>query len=580
MKTSKDIIKYTKFSRPLFLITFLGILTRIIYWAIYPLNWKLHASFNVFEMGVIPYLSNFSGYKPGRMPFFDAFSAAFYLPFSNLLGAKALVVFNIFVTSAAIPIFYFAVKRLFSSNIAIPATILFALYPKYIVLTSTGLPEAASVSFLVLGLYAFATGRNTGILTHYGVSGVFITLSFLMFVPAVAAGMLLAASIYFSGVRCQRKQNVWPRRLLPDKKLLSFSVVPGCVGLLYLLFGPASRIAEGLSEGSLSVFSNPGAYSILEKTFWYLSYNFFDFWWHTRGFDRERGIRALVESLQGFFTSIFPLYLLGWTGITLTFSGLIFVGIGVFIRRRQSVDILFISWIFVYVVLFNYKNLGWVGGFQTRHIFPIFPALCIAFGVGVCEIQKIYQDTDLPISEWVHRWTVVLFILVLGLSVLFVNGAVQGAIENQKHEQDTVEPTQEITQIVGNDSVAVVWPRNQRNIMLYSENKIRPVILAGSQEQESALNARHGKTSTRQLVSNPLLCDADVEYLYLHIESSIIDRFPYTIDLNESRINQLLKTHEVIYEKNISESPFRRTSPDIYLLRLECTNTEDDTRIY
>jgi hypothetical protein len=166
MKVDNRFNRLNDISSSLLLITSFGIVARIIYWAAYPLNWKLHAVFNVFELGTVTYLSNFSGYKPGRMPFFDAFSAIFYVPFSQLVGVKALVVFNLVITFAAIPAFYIATSRLFSSNVATPATLLFALYPKYIVLTSTGLPEAAAVSFLALALYGFTTAQNSRKLTH------------------------------------------------------------------------------------------------------------------------------------------------------------------------------------------------------------------------------------------------------------------------------------------------------------------------------------------------------------------------------------------------------------------------------
>jgi hypothetical protein len=363
--------------------------------------------------------------------------------------------------------------------------------------------------------------------------------------------------------------------LLPNRELLSFSVSPGSVGMSYLLFGPASRVAGGLSEGKLTVFTNPESYSLFEKIFWYNAYSFFDFWWHTRGFDRERGIEALINSLQGFLGSLFPVYLFGWAGITLILTSLIVAGISAWLYRRRSVDLLFISWIVAYILLWNYKNLGWTGGFQTRHVFPIFPAFCIAFGVGVYTIQKPSQGINRSHIGWIQKTTVVSVAIMLCLSILFVNGAVQDTIENQKIQKDAVEPTQDIVNIVENESVAVVWPRNQRNIVLYSQNTLRPVILAGSTEQRNALDARHGETSTRQIASHPELCDADADYLYLQVEPEIIGRWPYTIQMNESRVDRLLTEHELVYQKTILASSFRTTNVEIYLLRLQCGYTGD-----
>lgn len=218
----------------------------------------------------------------------------------------------------------------------------------------------------------------------------------------------------------------------------------------------------------------------------------------------------------------------------------------------------------------NYKNLGWGGGFQTRHVSPVLLVLCIAFGLGAWRlVSTSYQIPKMESSKLftIGKLTIIIFLF---LSVLLANGAGQGAIEHEKHKEATVEPVSKVAQIVNNSSVGVIWPRNQRNIVLYSENEVRPIILYDTNERGMYLQTRHGQTTTRRLVTDPVLCDSDTSYLYLHVETDYIERFPYTVQVNRSRINTLINAHETVYHKHIPESSFRTTRIEIYLLRMKC----------
>lgn len=554
--------------RPLLWITGTGVGVRLLFWVIYPEIWKLTAVFNVFEQGLIPYTADFTSYKPSRMPFFDAFSAVFYPFLSPLVGVKSLVVFNLVVAFVAIPAFYFAVSKLFSERIAIPATILFALYPKYIVLTSSGLPEAASISFLALMLYAYARGRETGETKQYLLAGTFAMLSFAMFVPAVAAGVLLAVFVYLTDTLDRLGEAEPVRALVPTRKQLAFSAVPGAFGIAYLTIGPVSYLLADVSADRRNIFLDPEAYGFVEKLVRYHAYTFFDFWWHTRGFDRERGILPLLRSLSGFFGDLFPVYIGGWTAITVGLSVAVCIGIVVAARRRRPMDTLLLSWLAVYFLSYTYKNLGFVGGLQTRHVSAVFPAVCIAFGVGFVRVASALRsrsfDARLP-----ARASVVLSLLVVAsLSVLVVNGAVHGVIEDRKQTEAVVEPAQEVTEIVGDESVGVIYGRDFHTLVLYSENEVRPTILTGSPAERAELRERYRDTAEISVVRDRTLSTANVSYLYLQVEPEYLDRFPYTVAMNRSRLDALLATHETVYHRHIEDGPFRTTSIDIYLLRI------------
>lgn len=554
---------------PLLWIVAAGALVRLVYAAVYPPVWKLSAAFNVFELGLVAYVADFASYKPSRMPFFDVLAAASYAVFSPLLGLKGLLVATVVLAVVAIAAFYLAVESLYGERVATPAAVLFALYPKFVTLTSTGLAEAASISFLALALYAFVHARETDRLREYATAGFLAASSFAMFTPAVAAGVLLAALLYLEGVRTRLADRSVARALLPSDRLAAYSAIPGVFGVVYLWVGPVSELLADVSADRLSVFVDPAAHSLASKVFWYLAYSFFDFWWHTRGFDRERGIRPLLNSLEGFLGPAFPVYMLGWAAIALGLSLLVGVGIVRLLDRRRAVDVLLLAWIAVYVLAYNYKNLGFVGGFQTRHVSAVFPALCIAFGLGAVAVAGWIRSRDPGLPGGISPRAVVGVLVVLGLAVLLVNGVGQGAIEGEKRSEAVAEPVADVTEIAAGESVAALRGRDFHNLVLYSENRVRPVLLSDSVEERTDLRARFGTTAEIRRVEDDTLRDADVRYLYLRVEPAYVDRIPYTVDLTGERIDRLLSAHEVVYHETVPDGPFRTTSVEIYLLELD-----------
>lgn len=567
------------FSRRALAIILLGLIARIVIFWIYPPSWKLHAAFNVETLGVLKYISNFQGYKPSRMPFFDVFALAFYYPLSGVLGAKALSTFNMVVSVLSIPFFYLTAKKYITEVGAVFALTIFALYPKLIVMSVTGLPEVASVGFVVISLnfatVAVESEDRKSRLRILSLSGFFSMMSFLMYVPTVLYSILLGLYIFKCTLSTYSPYSEKKAIIIEN---VSYNIAPLIGGLSYAFFGPIRQVLNSVAANDLSVFTNPEAYSVIEKFFWYISYSYFDFWWHLRGFDRERGIRPLIGSLQSFLGEWFSLYISGWIGITLLLSILVLVGIVVLLKSERRGSVLFATWIVAYVIVFNYKNMGWVGGFQTRHVFPIFPALAIAFGFGGNELvnQTKRISEEIPNSKFLEsiwsrdRGTDYLHILVvIGLAILLVNGAVQGTIRGGKIQEDTVDPIHEIKPMVVSDSVGVILGRSYHNMVLNTENEIRPVIIAGPSRTGSEVFVRYGGVTDIQVVNESDLSDSNVEYLFLRTENSYLERQPFTINMTEDRLAKIQQNNSIVYHDTIRDGPFRTTGVDIYLIRLD-----------
>lgn len=463
---------------PLLLIL-LGSITRITYWNTYPPIYKLHAVFTPIDGSPLAYASNFQSYIAVRMPFYDIISSVFYLPFAELLGVKALSAFAVIITIISLPIFYLVVKSLFNDGIATYALILYALYPKFAVLSGQGFPEAASVAFVIFSVYAFIRGLPEQDVLWLGCAGVFALLAYLMFIPAVAVGLILTVWLYIDQTELPPKG--W-QQLVPSRSFVAYTISPGIIGVLYLIYGPF-RQATGTVSGSWSnmassIFVNN--YDFTERIVRYVGYIYFDFWWHFRGYDKEDGILRIIGSLQDFFGELFILYAVGWLGITAMCSIAICYGLYSLAVDRSRVSIVVLSWVLVFAVFYTSRNWGWTGVFQTRHVFPIFPALCIAFGQGTDMItERLSKIKNIQQKSPVSIRTIVVVFFTLCFVVLLINGAVEGSIVAENHQLSKSQPVSELETITEpNETVAVATRWDYYDVVIYSESTIRPTLLA------------------------------------------------------------------------------------------------------
>jgi|AntDeeMinimDraft_4_1070355.scaffolds.fasta_scaffold00377_4 hypothetical protein len=467
---------------PLLLIA-LGSVVRVIYWIIYPPIYKLHAVFTPLDSSTIAYVSDFQSYIAVRMPFYDVFASIFYAPLAGILGIKALSAFSVLISIISVPLLYLSVRRLFDRQVAIYSLILYALYPKIAVLTGQGFPEAASVSFIIVALYMFTKGLPEHNIFWLGGSGVFILFSYLMFVPAVAVGIIFTVWLY---VDCMEFETFQWNQLIPSWSFIAYSTPPGVVGVLYLVYGPLTQ-ATGTVTGSWSnmassIFVND--YGIVERFIRYVSYVYFDFWWHFRGYDKEDGILRILSSLQDFFGDFFIIYAIGWFAITGVCSTIIIYGIYSIINNRSRGHIIVLSWFLVFVLFYTSRNWGWTGVFQTRHVFPIFPAICIIFGIGANNVfERIGMIKNLGDKVDVSIHTIGVILLSFFLIILVVNGAVEGTMVAENHQLSKEQPVTELQGVVDpGETVAVSTRWDYYDVVIYSESTIRPKLLASTPE--------------------------------------------------------------------------------------------------
>lgn len=544
-----------------------GIFIRVAAWGILPPIWKIHAVFNPLDMPVVSYINNFEGYKPSRMPFFDVFSAGLYILFSNILGYKALSLFTLLISCLSLPIFYSAVRRLFTEQVALPGLALFVLYPKFLFLTGRGMPEAVAAGFIAISLYGLARGLDSEQICWYTVAGFSALIAYLMFVSAVLYGIIVAGFLYIYHI--QSGEHIY--HIIPQTPFWAFSLPPGIVGIIYLIYGPIETMIRTGGINKISLFTDPTMYGFIEKIFRYFSYTFFDFWWHTRGFDTEKGILTTIMSLSDFFGSLSLLYFSGWIAITGILSLVILCGMVLLIRQRKPAGLLIFSIILIYSIVFNYRNLGWAGAFQTRHMFPVFPAICVCFGIGAAYLMSEYDKLPLlnilP-SETHNKEPVLTVSVTLLLIVLVLNGGVQALILVDKVEEGQERPVVAVDDIVDNkESVGVIRNRAYHDTLIYTNGKIRPTILY--EDNNSDLGKFTTELATYHNINPSNISSFDVDYLYFQVEYEYIDRLAYHIDVDKKFIYNIQQEGTVVYSQKIESGAFRTTDTEIFLIRID-----------
>lgn len=460
-------------------VVLFGISLRIVFWkTLYPV-WKLFATFLVFRIKLVEYLGNFQSYKPSRSPFYDAFSAIFYVPTAPVLDIRAITVFALVVSCFSVIGFYIATRRLFDRQVALSATLLYSLYPKLLVLVGMGYPEAVSVGILIILMVALTD--KDGELHGSILSGIAATVAYLLYIPAVVAGVWTGVVILVARIRLARVTGNVSASL---REVALYGIVPTGVGLLYLVYGPVRQLLRTASgewgNASSSLFINPSAYGFGEKLVRYLLYLYFDFWWHLPGFDKENGPLNTLRTLRAFFDWLFVPFLIGWTLLTLILSVLVFVGLIRFVRRRDLVDLYVLGWIGLYSFAFHYRNLGWIGAFQTRQILPLLPAICLAFGVGARDVRLMLQKYSvagidrrysIDMTSVIHAIITIVLVLIVVLAFANVH------LSSQNDHLSKEKPIKEVVELVGpDDAITVTSFKHYTWTVLYSEGRLWPSI--------------------------------------------------------------------------------------------------------
>lgn len=525
-------------------VILLGVVFRIALWQLLFPIWKHFAAFTIYETSIIEYLGNFESYSAVRMPFYDVFALAVYLPTVDLFGVRAFSLYSVLVVIASLPAFYVATRDFLSTRVAVPALVLYAIYPKFAVLTAFGFPEASSVAYVSFSLYTLTRARKSDSVGWYAVAGILATLSFLMYVPAVAAAVMLSVYVYWT----TQGPILEPRTLVPAAPSIAYNVVPFTVGVLYLVFGPvrdAFSTVSGEWKGMSSSVFGPGVnYGLGEKVVRYVAYMYADFWSFGRGFDKGSSVIRKFESFQSFSGELFPLLLAGYLVVTLALTVCLLYGFVHLAGRREAFSMLIVSWLVTYVALHNLKNLGWTGTFQWRHVFPILPAVAISFGVGVDQIwrrlEAATRSTRLPISVNVRT---VAIVILLCLTPLAGVSTVDAHFAGNNVELSDNQPVDRLLAIAGPGAdVGVVRVDAYRTVVLYTGNEIRPTILVPTNTDRVARGVETWTIVAEYRVASPTeIAAAGVDYLYI----SYCGRFSQR---QRAYLNAAKKTGIIVYE--------------------------------
>jgi hypothetical protein len=492
-------------------VILLGVVLRVIFWQLYPPTWKLFAVFNAFDVGFIEYVSNFESYKASRIAFFDIFSGIGYALFSGLFGVYALSLFTVVVSCFSLPAFYLAAKRLFDETTALFALVLFALYPKGMVIAAKGMPEAAGAGFVALALYGYTVGTDADSEWWHIFGSLSVLLSWVVYIPAVVFGIILTSYTYIPEALRNRSLG----GVIPSRLTLIYAIPSGVVGIAYLLYGP---ISEVLSSQTVShqrrlndlLFVDPEAYSIVEKAVRYVGYSYYDFWWHKRGFDQESHVLRSFDRLSGFLDGLFLPYIAGWVVLTAILTLVMGYGLLRLAYTRDKRSVFILSWVAVYVGLHTGRNLGWLGGFQSRHIFPVFPALALLFGVGAWRMSS-----KVCVSTEKIRQIISFAIVIIPLIILVLNAGVQGVFVAENYRLSSEEPAKQLTVIVGdNETVAVTDEREYRDVLMHSSGNIRSVIFQTDNSSRVGY-IRNRTTLARIQFIQPGDLPGGVSYLYV-----------------------------------------------------------------
>nr|WP_192498378.1 glycosyltransferase family 39 protein [Halorussus halophilus] len=459
------------------------------------------------------------------MPFYDLFSALFYVPTSPFLGVRAVTVFSLIVSCVSVLVFYPAARRFFDERAALYATTLYALYPKLLVLTAKGYPEASAVGIIVISTYALGTSRERNGAPFWSVvAGVTATFSYLLYVPAVLYGILTAAFVQLdSRIRTPVEGSRLRALSVPTTTTVLYVLPPFVVGVLYLVFGPLQKILTTASADSgtavSSLFVDPDSYGVMEKVVRYVAYEYFDFWWHLRGFDKEKHVLGTVEKLQNFLGDAFWIFFGGWTGITLFLTVIICIGIGAMAKRRKPADVYVLGIGAVYLVALTFRNAGWVGAFQTRHVFPLFFAVTLTFGVGAARLVEWGKNEPLgqryaTVTNRLNANKLVHLLVVLGLVALVANGGVNAYLAGQNDRVSKEAPITELTAVAASDdTVAVASLENYWWSVLYSEGEVWPVLWVNTSAAEDTAKSRTVRADIQVHETNEPLTGTDLLYL-------------------------------------------------------------------
>lgn len=550
-------MKYRRLTRPVrdspgvSSILLLGIAVRVGFWKTYLPIWKNHAAFNVLNGELVAYIGDFVGYVPGRLPFYDVVAAGFYVVSNGILGIRSLSFSTLVLSCLSIPLFFAAISRFYDRKVALFSTVLYAFYPKFVVFSAIGMPDAAALSFLAFTLYAIARAERHDRTAWYAVAGIFALAAYLVQISAVLFAMLLTCYVYLDDLQEFTGEI---EDLVPSVRVWAVAGPSGIAGVLFLVFGPSLQEISALS-GPNFLFTTR-TYSVVERTIRYVFHVHVDFWWHLQAWDTAHGLWVFVDLFQGFFGDLFPVYAGGWLFVTGILTSLILVGIASLVSSRDSrISLFVLAWIAIYVALFNFRNLGWSGSFRTYHVFPLFPAVAIAFGLGATTVADRIREhrtaanlDPLRFPKIGNADSMVLVAVMVLLLGFLLNAGVHGLIRTENEQAFKVEPIDAVAENVEPGETVAVFDHSRDffNVVMYTEGAIRPVTITNERRISPLLRDHHSRDVL--MVSHENVSTSNVDYVLALTPCTEISEWKQTY------LDEVLDDGgEVVYRANSSE---------------------------
>lgn len=520
MRNSTILPRFNHYPSVVKIVISLGFIFRLAAWLVYSPSWKTHAHLYPMYIDNLKYIGDFVSYVPGRLPFFNLFSFWFFRLTEPFFGTRALSLFALIVSVVSLPYLYEAAKGLFNQRTAVFSLVLYAFYPKLLVLGAWGMAEVGTVGFIVFTLFAIERAINTEQIEWYLSAGLFAALANITYLSTVMFIVCLSVGLYLRSLR--RPPSFSIHQLVPDRKWWAYSFLPGIFGLLYLRYGPLlSDLPDNYSEPLFI-----GDYTLLGNAVHYIGYTFFDFWWHTRGFDNESGIIRIINNIEILLGPLFSVYFIGWSLITVTITVIIVFGLIRLSRQRGFIPHFFVGWAVLYVLVKLIENAGWSGTFQTRHLIAVFPAFVVAFGFGISrlleelESQRQHDDSRLAavietaVPNGYQIRTVLASCMIIGLVCLCVNATANGVLRPDNKVESATAAALE-SQVDEEDVVATLDYTGYAETMVYTHGRVVPRVIRAPGGSLGAYD-RPGPLRGLVLTTPAGIANTSIDYITAH----------------------------------------------------------------
>ncbi len=285
-------------------------------------------------------LDNLNGYRMVEFPIVNLLTASILLAVPEFSITTLSRVLSVFFSLGTLIFLFTFTKQYYGNKIAHVTALFFAILPYSIFYSRAVLPEPALLFFAMGALWTFSFWLKTEKIGYYLVSSIFLAIAFLL-KPFIASYALVFVVLSFAK---------WGRKAV-FKPLLYLYAVPA-VGVFFWWRHWITQFPSGVPANDWLFNGN----EIRLRPAWF----------------RWLGYERLTKLL------------LGYTGLTLFFAGLLPKGLQV--KKQPTTHLIIWAWWFG---LLLYSIIIATGSVQHDYYQVIWiPALCITLGQGVITADR------------------------------------------------------------------------------------------------------------------------------------------------------------------------------------------------